>query len=69
MKWYQDSEGNTSSMRMMAMIATVTGALAVLGGVLGMFLGRPDAAAIAAVGAGMGGVGEVAKAWQAQKGR
>ena len=69
MKWYQDSEGNTSSMRIMAMFSTVTGCIAVVGGVVGMFLGHPESVAIAGVGAGMAGLGEVAKAWQAKAGK
>ena len=68
MRWFEDVQGNTSSMRIMAMLSTVTGCIAVLGGVVGMFLGHAESIAIAGVGAGMSGLGEVAKAWQAKSG-
>lgn len=66
-KWYERSEGNTSAMRIIAMICAVTGCVAVLGGVVGMFLRIPESVAIAGAGAGMAGLGELAKSWQAQK--
>jgi len=68
-KWYQDGEGNTSSMRIVTMLSTVTGCVAVVGGVVGMFLGHPESTVIAGVGGGMTGLGEIAKAWQAKSGR
>jgi len=66
-KWYEKAEGNTSAMRIIAMICAVTGCIAVLGGVIGMFLRIPESVAIAGAGAGMAGLGELSKAWQASK--
>ncbi len=65
-KWYEKTEGHTSSMRIMAMMSTVTGCLTVLAGVVGMFLKLPESIAISGVGAGMAGLGELSKAWQAK---
>lgn len=69
MKWYEDNDGNVSSMRIVTMISTITGCLAVIGGVVGMFMGHAESVAIAGVGGGMSGVGEIAKAMQAKAGR
>ena len=68
MKWYQDSEGNTSSMRIMAMIATVTGAGVVIASMVALFLGI-ESTGIAGVGAALAVPGEIVKAWQANNGR
>lgn len=68
MKWYQDKEGSTSSMRIMAMLSTVTGCAAVGAAIVAMFMGIADAASIGTIGAGMAGLGEVSKAWQAKGG-
>lgn len=68
MKWYQDAQGNTSSMRIMAMLSTCTGVFCVLAGVVAVYLRYPEGVHLVTVGAGMTGLGEVAKAWQAQKG-
>ena len=65
-KWYEKSAGNTSAMRIIAMMCAATGCLAVLAGVVGMFMGIAESVAIAGVGGGMAGLGEVAKAWQAR---
>lgn len=67
-KWYQDREGGTSSMRIIAMLCVVTGCAAVAAGAVAMFMGIPESVAIAGVGAGMAGLGEVAKAWQSSQG-
>lgn len=67
-KWYQDREGGTSSMRIIAMFCAITGCIAVLAGVVGMFLQLPESVAIAGVGGGMVGFGEFSKAWQASRG-
>ena len=69
MKWYQDSEGNTSSMRILAMMSNITGCLCVIAAVVGFFLRHPETIALAGIGAGMTGLGELAKAWQASHGR
>lgn len=66
MKWYQDELGNVSSMRIIAMLASVTGCIAVLAGVVGMFAGIAESVPIAGTGAGMAGLGQVSKAWQAK---
>ena len=82
LKWYQDGEGDTSTMRVLAMLAGGVGALTVVVGlgiaVVGAILtwrARSEGVALvaqgvalAAVGAGTAGLGELSKAWQAQKG-
>ena len=65
MKWYQDIKGNASTMRIIAMICAVTGCIAVIAGTVAMFLKIPECVAIVGAGAGMAGLGEVAKAIQA----
>jgi hypothetical protein len=65
-KWYERSPGNTSAMRIISMMCAGTGCTAVIGGGALVFLGHPEGAQIATVGAGMAGLGEVAKAWQAK---
>jgi hypothetical protein len=66
-RWYERAPGNSSAMRIVVMLCAVTGCVAVLSGIAGMFLLISESVAIAGVGAGMAGLGEVAKAWQAQK--
>jgi hypothetical protein len=68
MKWYQDSDGDVSSMRIMAMMSSATGCVCVIAAIVGFFLRHPDTILLAGIGAGMTGLGEVAKAWQASKG-
>ena len=65
-KWYEQKEGQTSTIRIIAMLGAITGCIAVLSGVVAMFMNIPESVAIAGVGASMAGVGEVAKAWQAR---
>lgn len=65
-RWWEYAPGVASSMRIMAMMSTVTGCVAVLSGVVLVGFGRPEGAQIATVGAGMAGLGEIAKAWQAK---
>ena len=65
-KWWQDRRGKTSAMRIIAMMCAVTGCVAVIAGVFGMFMSIPESVAIAGVGGGMAGLGEVAKAWQSK---
>lgn len=69
MNWYHDKEGKPSAMRMIAMLCAVTGCAAVLAGVVAMFMRIPESVPIAGVGAGMAGLGELAKSWQASHGR
>lgn len=66
MKWYQDGQGHTSSMRIMAMMGTTVGCLTVISCIVGLFLGMSDAVALAAIGSGMAVGGEWAKGWQAK---
>jgi hypothetical protein len=68
MRWYEDKDGNTSSMRIIAMTSTVVGSIVVLSCVVAMFLRIPEAVAIAGVGGAMTGLGEFAKAWQSKSG-
>ena len=64
MKWYQDAQGNCSSMRIMVMVAVVTGCVVVLTAVVGWLCGVENAVAVAGVGAGLVGLCSLAKAWQ-----
>ncbi len=66
MKWYHDSKGKPSTMRIVTMFAGITGCVAVLSGIVAMFIGLTEAVPIAGIGAGMTGLGEVAKAWQSK---
>ena len=66
MSWYKDRKGKTSAMRIIAMMCAATGCVAVIAGVVGMFMAIPESVAIAGVGGGMAGLGEVAKAWQSK---
>ena len=66
MSWYKNKDGKASAMRIIAMMCAVTGCLAVIAGVVGMFMSIPESVAIAGVGGGMAGIGEVAKAWQSK---
>lgn len=66
-KWYERSPGNASAMRIIAMLCALTGCIAVVAAVFGMFFGAEQASAIATVGGGMAGLGEVSKAWQSGK--
>lgn len=63
--WYLDHTGKPSTMRIIAMMSSAVGCLAVLSGVVALFLRIPEAVAMSAIGAGMTGLGEVAKSWQA----
>ena len=65
-KWYEKEAGHTSTMRIIVMMSTITGCLAVLAGTVAMFMRIPESVAIAGVGAGMAGLGEISKAWQAK---
>lgn len=67
MTWYKDKSGKQSAMRIIAMMCAATGCAAMVAGGVGLFLYVPDAVQYAALGAGMAGLGEVAKAWQAGK--
>ena len=66
MSWYKNKEGKTSAMRIIALVCAITGCIAVLSGVVAMFLKIPESVPMAGIGAGMAGLGEVAKAWQSK---
>lgn len=65
-KWYESKSGHTSTMRILAMLCGVTGCMAVMAGVVAMFMSIPESIGIAGVGAGMAGLGELSKAWQSK---
>lgn len=67
-KWYQDKNGGTSTMRIVTMVSSMIGCVALVAGGVALFMQIPDAVQYAALGAGMTGLGEIAKSWQAQKG-
>lgn len=66
-KWYQDNAGGTSTMRIISMVSSLTGCAALVAGGVALFMRVPDAVQYAALGAGMTGLGEIAKSWQAGK--
>lgn len=66
-KWYQDNAGGTSTMRIISMVSSITGCAALVAGGVALFMRVPDAVQYAALGAGMTGLGEIAKSWQAGK--
>ena len=66
LKWWQDRRGKASTMRIIAMMSSVTGCVALLAGGVGLFMQIPDSVQFAALGAGMTGLGEVSKAMQAR---
>ncbi len=68
-KWYQDNDGNISSLRLIAVPSAILGQLVVIAGVVAMFMGYPDGIAASGVGAGLVGLAEGAKAWQKQSER
>jgi len=63
-KWYESKPGQTSSIRIMAMISVIVGSVTVLASVVAMFLGNPSCVAIGGIGAGLASVGEVTKSIQ-----
>jgi len=81
-RWYQDRDGGTSTMRIITMVSSLTGCVAVAIGALtviaamwltvrgadGMIEYARQAIALAGLGAGMTGLGEIAKSWQAKSG-
>ena len=67
-KWYQDQAGGTSTMRIISMMAAVTGCVGVIFGGVIIVMGFPEGAQLATVSAGMAGLGEISKAWQSSRG-
>jgi len=53
MKWYEESEGNVSTMRILALLAGITGIITVLAGVVAMFIGLGNSGIALSVGAGI----------------
>ena len=53
MKWYEDSKGNVSAMRILSMLSGVTGILIVLSGTIAMFLNLTTSGTALTVGAGI----------------
>jgi hypothetical protein len=66
LKWYQDGQGNTSTMRIIAVLSAVIGSLLAVAGAVALFLGISEGVGLAGIGAGMASAGELSKAWQAQ---
>lgn len=66
---FQGPGGEFSSLRLCVVVSTLTGCLTVAAGVVALFTGFQDAGVAMTVGAGMSGVGELAKAIQAKAGR
>ena len=64
MKWYQDEKGNTSSLRIIAMLIVILGCSVVVSGVVGFFLKLPEAMQIISFGAGLIASAEFAKVFQ-----
>ena len=64
MKWYQDSKGNISTIRILAMAAGAVGITISLSGTVAMFLGIAAAGTALTVGAGILATALGAKAWQ-----
>ncbi len=65
-KWYEQSEGNISSMRIIAMLCAVTGNIIALAGAVAVFIGKPEGIGLASIGAGMATLGGMTKAYQAR---
>ena len=66
---FQGPGGEFSSLRLCVVLSTITGCICVLSGVVALYMGLQDAGVAMTVGAGMSGVGELAKAMQAKAGR
>lgn len=64
-KWYEQSEGVTSCIRIIAMIGAICGAITLLTGTVSFLFSYENAVGLAAVGAGMFSLSEFFK--QAQK--
>jgi len=64
MKWYQDGKGNTSMMRILSLLAGITGIVISLSGTIAMFLGLANSGTAMTVGAGIIGAALAGKGWQ-----
>jgi len=63
-KWYQDNEGNTSALRILAMAGGIVGIIVTLSGTVAMFIDKPTAGTALTVGAGIIATALGTKAWQ-----
>lgn len=63
-KWYEDDNGNISSLRLIIVPGAYVGFITILAGVVAMFLQLPAAGTAMTVGAGMIATAQGAKAWQ-----
>ena len=66
--YLEDSAGNKSTMRLIAVWGAGVGSLLCLAGAVAMFCGLESASVAMGAGAGLFGIGELAKAAQAQRG-
>jgi len=65
-KWNENKPDETSSMRIMAMIAVCLGAIVVVSGLVGFFIGRPESTLVIGSGCGLIALSLGAKSFQAQ---
>lgn len=65
-KWYEIAGGQTSGMRVIVMMVSITGCAIAAAGTVALFLGISGAESVVVTGAGMAGISNLAKAWQAQ---
>lgn len=63
-RWYEREEGHVSAMRIIAMVGAIVGSLVAVAGIVGWFMGLPNAQAIVGAGLGTFAMGEVAKSVQ-----
>ena len=66
---FQGPGGEFSSLRLCVVVSTMTGCACVIAGIVALFMSLHDAGTALAIGGGMAGVGELAKAIQAKAGR
>lgn len=63
-KWWQDDNGNMSSLRIIIVPGAYIGFITILSGLAAMYLSLPDAGTALTVGAGIVATSQGAKAWQ-----
>ena len=68
LKWYHDALGDVSFMRIVAMWGACVGTTLCIAGIFAMFFNIDSATTAMMTGAGLFSIGELAKAFQAQKG-
>ena len=62
-KWYEESPGNTSMLRVMLMPVLIVGLVVVLSGTVAMFLNNPYSVGAIGAGSGIVSIGLASKAW------